>query len=169
VLGALMKVRKVAWMLLRNATVQSLEDGVLTVRFAKEGDVKGFVSSESDADLKRVLADSFGLNVQVRAVSGPPQGGPPDRNGSTGAVRENSEISPRTAPAPAPADKPEPAGAAQQQPPDPGPVRAARPADDGDPFDAQDPDASAGHAALTGIDLIKQELGGRILGETDNG
>jgi hypothetical protein len=33
----------------------------------------------------------------------------------------------------------------------------------------RDPDASAGDDALTGIDLIKRELGGQIVDETDNG
>jgi DNA polymerase-3 subunit gamma/tau len=168
VLAAVMRVRRVAWMLLRNAVVQSLDDGVLTIRFAKEGDVKGFASSGCDADLRRVLAESFGLNVQVRAMSGPAPGGPPDRNGTIGAVRENAEISARTAPPETRAERPEPARAGQQRPASPAP-RVAQPADDGDPFDAQDPDASAGHVALTGIDLIKQELGGQIVDETDNG
>jgi hypothetical protein len=169
VLAAVMRVRRVAWMLLRNAVVQSLEDGVLTIRFAKEGDVKGFASSGCDADLRRVLAESFGLNVQVRAMSGPAPGGPPDRNGTIGAVRESAEISARTAPQETRAERPEPARADQQRPASPAPARVAQPADDGDPFDAQDPDASAGHVALTGIDLIKQELGGQIVDETDNG
>ncbi len=169
VLAAVMRVRRVAWMLLRNAVVQSLDDGVLTIRFAKEGDVKGFASSGCDADLRRVLAESFGLNVQVKAMSGPAPGGPPDRNGTIGAVRENAEISARTAPQETRAARPEPARADQQRPASPAPARVARPADDGDPFDARDPDASAGHVALTGIDLIKQELGGQIVDETDNG
>jgi hypothetical protein len=66
-------------------------------------------------------------------------------------------------------DTPEPAGADRQEPAAPEPPRAGYPDDDGDPFDARDPDASAGHAALTGIDLIKQELGGHVLDETENG
>ena len=169
VLGTVKGVRRVAWILLQNATVQSLEDGVLTIRFAKEGDVKGFASSGCDADLKRVLAASFGLNVQVRALSGADSGDRHDRNGSIGAVRENSEITARTAPPPGRAEPPEPAGTDLPRPADSGSARAGHPADDGDPFDAADPDASAGHATLTGIDLIKRELGGQILGETDNG
>jgi hypothetical protein len=32
-----------------------------------------------------------------------------------------------------------------------------------------DPDASAGDDAPTGIDLIKRELGGQVVDETDNG
>ena len=169
VLSAVKGVRRVAWILLQNATVQSLEDSVLTIRFAKDGDVKGFASSGCDADLKRVLAASFGLNVQVRAMSGPDPGDRQDRNGAIGAVRENPEIPARTAPPPGRAQPPEPAGTGQPRPADSPAARAGHRVDDGDPFDADDPDASAGHAALTGIDLIKRELGGQILGETDNG
>jgi hypothetical protein len=84
----------------------------------------------------------------------PPRGGP--------------GISSRTAPPQAHPDQPEPAAAALPRPADSAPIRAGHRADDGDPFDARDPDASAGHATLTGIDLIKRELGGQILGETDN-
>jgi DNA polymerase-3 subunit gamma/tau len=169
VLGAVKAVRRVAWMLLQNATVQSLEDGVLTVRFAKEGDVKGFASSGCDADLRRVLADSFGLNVQIRAMTGAALPARADRDGGPGTVPENLENSSRTVPPQARPDTPEPAGADRQEPAAPEPPRAGYPDDDGDPFDARDPDASAGHAALTGIDLIKQELGGHVLDETENG
>ncbi|HYZ54863.1 MAG TPA: DNA polymerase III subunit gamma and tau [Streptosporangiaceae bacterium] len=69
VLEAMMRERKVAWILLRNATVVSLEDGVLTLRFARDGDVKGFTTSGCDADLKRVLSSRFGLDVRIKAVS----------------------------------------------------------------------------------------------------
>jgi DNA polymerase-3 subunit gamma/tau len=169
VLDAVKRVRRVAWMLLRTATVQSLVDGVLTVRFARAGDVKGFVSSECDADLERVLAQSFGLKVKVRAVSGPDQDDPPDRGGSTGAVRENPGNSSRTAPPPARAHRPEPAREGQPRPADPGAAPASQGPGDGDPFDVRDPDASVGDDALTGIDLIKRELGGQVVDETDNG
>jgi DNA polymerase III subunit gamma/tau len=168
VLDAVMRVRRVAWILLRTATVQSLADGVLTVRFARAGDVKGFVSSECDADLERVLAQSFGLKVKVRAVSGPAQEDPPDRGASAGAVRENPGNSSRTASPPARAQQPEPARGARPRPADPGAAPAGHDRDDGDPFDVRDPDASAGDEALTGIDLIKRELGGQIVDETDN-
>jgi DNA polymerase-3 subunit gamma/tau len=168
VLDAVKRVRRVAWMLLRTATVQSLVDGVLTVRFARAGDVKGFVSSECDADLERVLAQSFGLKVKVRAVSGPAQEDPPDHGAGTGAVRENPGNSARTAPLPARAQQPEPARGARRRPGDPEAAPAGDAPGDGDPFDVRDPDASAGDDALTGIDLIKRELGGQIVDETDN-
>jgi DNA polymerase III subunit gamma/tau len=169
VLDAVKRVRRVAWMLLRTASVQSLADGVLTVRFARAGDVKGFVSSECDADLERVLAQSFGLKVKVRAVSGPPEPDRPEYGGSAGAVRENPENPSRTAPAAARAEEPEPARGHQPRPGDSGAAPARHDPGDGDPFDVRDPDASAGDDALTGVDLIKRELGGQVVDETGNG
>ena len=70
ILDAIKRERRVAWMLLSNATVVSLDDGILTLRFARDGDVKGFTTSGCDADLQRVLASAFGLNVRIRALSG---------------------------------------------------------------------------------------------------
>jgi DNA polymerase III subunit gamma/tau len=50
---------------------------VLTLRFPRQGDVKGFQSSGYEDLLKQVLEARFGVNVAVRAVSGgdPPPGG----------------------------------------------------------------------------------------------
>jgi DNA polymerase III subunit gamma/tau len=169
VLDAVKGVRRVAWWPLRTATVQSLSDGVLTIRFARAGEMKGFVSSECGADLERVLAQSFGLKAKVRAVSGPAEEDPPDRGRSAGAVRENPGNSARTAPPPARAKPPEPARGGRPRPGDPGAAPAGHDPGDGDPFDVRDPDASVGDDALTGIDLIKRELGGRVVDETDNG
>jgi DNA polymerase-3 subunit gamma/tau len=71
VLAAVKQERKVAWMLVSKASVDSLHDGVLTLRFASEGELKGFSVSGHDAVLKRVLSAELGLNVAVRAVAGP--------------------------------------------------------------------------------------------------
>ncbi|HLM88438.1 MAG TPA: DNA polymerase III subunit gamma and tau [Streptosporangiaceae bacterium] len=70
VLDEVKRKRRVAWILLSNASVQSLEDGVLTLGFARDGDLKGFTTSGCDADLKRVLSAGFGLNVTVKGVAG---------------------------------------------------------------------------------------------------
>ena len=49
---------------------------MLTLRFPRQGDVKGFQSSGYEDLLKQVLEARFGVNVVVRAVSGgdPPPG-----------------------------------------------------------------------------------------------
>ena len=76
VLEALKAKRRVAWMLLSNASVVSLDEGVLTLRFPRQGDVKGFQSSGYEDLLKQVLHARFRVNVVVRAVAGgdPPPG-----------------------------------------------------------------------------------------------
>ena len=167
-LDAVKNVRKVTWILLRNAAVQSLTDGTLTLRFTREGDVKGFLGSGCDTDLQRVLAESFGLKVQVKAVAG----AAPPASGVAQAVR-NNETSSRTVATETPPPPAEPAVTNEPPPPPPPPdlpppPQASYDAGEGDPFDHTDPDASAGEADLTGMDLIRRELGGRIIDEIDN-
>jgi DNA polymerase-3 subunit gamma/tau len=93
VLGAVKSERRVAWMLLNDASVDSLEGGVLTVAFAKEGQAKGFAASGHDQVLTGVLATMLGLSVRVRAVVGSASGShsarpapaePPPRAGTSG-------------------------------------------------------------------------------------
>ena len=64
--------RRVAWMLLSNATVHSVEDGVLTVLFAREGEAKGFSASGYDRDLISALSSVLGTDpADQGAVRGP--------------------------------------------------------------------------------------------------
>ena len=84
VLEAVRRERKVAWILLTNATVESLTEGVLTVEFAREGDAKGFANSGHDRLLSDVLQQMFGISPQVRATARPPGGGPGGSRGSAG-------------------------------------------------------------------------------------
>ena len=70
VLEAVKSERRVAWMLLNAASVDSLEGGVLTVAFAGEGQAKGFAASGHDQVLTGVLATMLGLKVRVRAAVG---------------------------------------------------------------------------------------------------
>jgi DNA polymerase-3 subunit gamma/tau len=171
VLDAVKQVRRVAWMLLRNAAVLSLDDSILTVRFAREGDMRGFATSDSDADLKRVLADSFGLKVQIRAVTSADSAGPSGGNDAPGSAATGSRDSSRTVPTPAAPQQPAPTTTSQPPPAAPsGPAQVSRHhGDDGDPFDVTDPDSSVDQPGLTGMDLIKRELGGEIIDEIDNG
>ena len=93
VLEAVKSERRVAWMLLNAASVDSLEGGVLTVAFAREGQAKGFAASGHDQVLIGVLATMLGLNVRVRAAvgtvsgshgAGPAPAGPAPRTGASG-------------------------------------------------------------------------------------
>jgi len=154
ILEAVKQERRVAWMLLSNASVLSLEDGVLTLRFPRDGNVKGFSASGHDTVLKRVLSDSFGLNVTIKGVAGADAG--PASPARPPAVRRD--------PVPAPS------GSA---PPEFTPPEFAGPYDEPDdmpPGESQDDepspdDRAARDADLTGMDLIQRELGGQVIGE----
>ncbi|HET7014125.1 MAG TPA: DNA polymerase III subunit gamma and tau [Streptosporangiaceae bacterium] len=84
ILESVREVRKVAWILLGNASVESVEGNVLSLAFEREGDAKGFGSSGCDQDLANVLDRMFGVRPVIRAVvqSGPARGGGP--TGATG-------------------------------------------------------------------------------------
>jgi len=199
VLEAVRGERKVAWMLLTNATVESLADGVLTVEFAREGDAKGFVSSGCGDVLGGVLQAMFGISPQLKATARTPgaasggarvlagpgrQGGPSGPGGS--AVRGGTSGSGGSA-APGGAGGPDAAAAgndAQAGWNDPPPAWDDPAAGWDDPRD-DDPDDVTGpppapappqnsragsrsgpapaSRALTGMDLIERELGGRVI------
>jgi DNA polymerase-3 subunit gamma/tau len=74
ILEAVMRERKVAWILLRGASVDSLRDGVLTLNFVREGDAKGFAGGGHDRALARVLQEMLGISPQIRTVVGAPDG-----------------------------------------------------------------------------------------------
>ena len=162
ILEAVKQERKVAWMLLSNASVLSLEDGILTLRFSRDGDLKGFSVSGHDAVLKRVLSADFGLNVTIKGVAGEDAtagGGRPGRPGPgvTGADRQPAV---RRDPVPAPSDSAPPdfAGPYDDEPDDMPPDESLR--DEPSPDDR-----AAKNAELTGMDLIQRELGGQVIGE----
>jgi DNA polymerase-3 subunit gamma/tau len=83
ILDAVRSKGKVAWMLLNTASVQELENGVLTIAFPSGGNARGFSNSGHDQILAGALAAMLGLNVRVRAVpGGSPL--PPGRGGAGG-------------------------------------------------------------------------------------
>jgi DNA polymerase III subunit gamma/tau len=146
--------------------VLSLEDGTLTLRFARSGDLKGFTSGGCDADLKRVLSSGFGLNVMVKGMVG---GDPPPAAGSLGPASPGS---------------PGPGGPGRDRPPPAGPPPSAPPASaeyydeppdemppDEDEMPADEPSSHRpppAAAELTGMDLIQRELGGQVIGEIES-
>ena len=62
--------KRVAAMIIGNASVASFDEGVLTLRFPRQGDVKGFQGGKYEDLLKQVLNTMFGINVAIRAVTG---------------------------------------------------------------------------------------------------
>ena len=182
-----MRERKVAWIMLRGASVRSLSDGVLTLSFVREGDAKGFAGNGHDQALARVLQQMLGISPQIRTVVGAPDGAgsaagaaPPGRGAGAGSdwdLPSGGDAGPGARP-----QRPEHAGSA----PD-GSRRQADGAQRGgaqpggtQPGGAQRGGAQADGAqrggaqrggdfdaeALTGADLIQRELGGQVIAET---
>jgi DNA polymerase III subunit gamma/tau len=186
ILEAVKRERRVAWILLSNAAVDTFEDGILTLRFTREGEARGFSGSDYDKDLGQVLEAMLGISPKIRAVSataggaraggaaggsGVSAGAPaaaknaagPRRNGDqAGGAREPAAGRRGTGavaedPAPgAGGDVSGPAGDAGGSP-----GNAGR-ADDPGPRDA---DESTSGEALSGMDLIQHTLGGEIIQE----
>jgi DNA polymerase-3 subunit gamma/tau len=151
ILEAVKQERRVAWMLLSNASVLSLEDGVLTLRFPRDGNVKGFSASGHDTVLKQVLNDSFGLNVTIKGVAGGDAGPGVPGTARPPAVRRD--------PVPAPPEPDPPDYTARYDEPDDMPPGESL-QDEPSPEDRAPRDAE-----LTGMDLIQRELGGQVIGE----
>jgi DNA polymerase III subunit gamma/tau len=156
VVEAVRQESRVAWALLRNASVLSLEDGVLTLRFPREGEMRGFSVSGHDGVLKRVLSADFGLNVTIKGVTGgDAQPGRP----ATVAPAAARPAAIRRDPAPAPSESAPPEFTGSYDEPDDD-MPGEMPPDDPSPDDRAVQDTE-----LTGMDLIQRELGGRVIGE----
>jgi DNA polymerase-3 subunit gamma/tau len=132
-------------MILSNASVQSLQDNILTLRFGRDGDLKGFTTSGCDADLKRVLSGNFGVNVMVNGTVGGSEALPARGDGPSeppASARRDSQPSPVL------------------QPPPPDSYESEEEPDD-EPLPPGPPE-------LTGMDLIQRELGGQIISEVED-
>ena len=173
ILEAVKQERRVAWMLLSHASVLSLEDGVLTLRFPREGDVKGFSVSGHDAVLKRVLSSDFGLNVTIKGVAGGDVAAQTGRPG-TGPPAAARPPAVRRDPVPAPSEAAPPDySGPESAPPEFAGPEFAGPYDEPDdmpPGGSHEDEPSPGdravrNAELTGMDLIQRELGGQVIGE----
>ena len=70
ILDAVKAKGRVAAIVIGNASLVSLDEAVLTLRFPRQGDVKGFVNSRYEDLLKQVINTMFGINIVVRAVTG---------------------------------------------------------------------------------------------------
>src|SRR5262249_37611726 len=68
ILDAVRHRSKVAWAQLSNATVDALQDAVLTRRVAQGGTATGFSARGSD-DLGQVLEQVLGISPKIKAVS----------------------------------------------------------------------------------------------------
>jgi DNA polymerase-3 subunit gamma/tau len=198
VLEAVKAKGRVAAIVIGNASVVSFDDNVLTIRFPRQGDVKGFQIGGYEDLLKQVLNTMFGINVGIRAVAGG-DAAPPGRSPGPGPApapqpaphgqppSPPSSGSPRPAAAPVPQPSAAPPGPPSSGRPSSGPSRAAQsgaatsvsgdlpplpsppPPDDGD-FDLDDEDLSSSSAVdeLTGMALLQRELGGQVIAEYED-
>jgi DNA polymerase-3 subunit gamma/tau len=159
----------VAWILLSNASVLSLQDGILTLRFARDGDLKGFSTSGCDADLKRVLSAGFGLNVMVKGVVGGDQNGPPPGPGPVaGGHGAHGAHGAQDRPPVAARPQPVPPAASEHDDEPPDDMPPDEPDDDEMPPDRPSSHGQPAPAAeLTGMDLIQRELGGQVISEIE--
>ncbi|MGH3278129.1 MAG: DNA polymerase III subunit gamma and tau [Trebonia sp.] len=86
VIEAIRAKGRVASIVVGNASVASFDEGVLTLRFPRQGDVKGFQGSRYEDLLKQTLNAMFGINVVVRAVTGGGDAPSPGRRPGPGPV-----------------------------------------------------------------------------------
>jgi DNA polymerase-3 subunit gamma/tau len=154
ILEAIKRERRVAWMILSNASVHSLQDNILTLRFARDGDLKGFTTSGCDADLKRVLSSGFGVNVMVNGTVSSGGDDPPGPPRGRGDLPPESPLGTPRGPAPPVRRDPTPS---DDVPPPPDSYEPEEEPDD-EPLPPGPPE-------LSGMDLIQRELGGQIISE----
>jgi len=194
ILDAVKHRSRVAWTQLSNATVDTLQEGVLTLRFAQVGMATGFSARRSDEDLSQVLEQMLGINPKIRATAGPAPGGSAgathEGRAERGGSREPGLSGGQDEPGPAPAGEAATgrrgvgaedsvlnatvaATAAGNAPVDSGTnARTAHPnAGQAAPppvvqADPEVPDHDPDASALTGVDLIQRTLGGQVIAET---
>jgi hypothetical protein len=184
ILDAVKHQKRVAWLLLSNASVDTLQDGVLTLRFTREGEAKGFSGSGYDQELGQVLQNMLGISPRVRAVATASGGAgsswaagpdiPPDEDepgdqagpaGGSGGHGESSAGGRATASAGGPGR----GGGASDR----GGSGASGRADSGGGAPARartgggvtGPVAGRDSDALSGMDLITHTLGGEVIDE----
>jgi DNA polymerase III subunit gamma/tau len=166
VLVAVQRERRVAWMQLSNASVESFADGVLTLAFAQAGVARGFLTGGYDKDLSKALSALFGITPRIATTLG--GGGPPPADGGSGP----SGPRPPASPAPGPsspggrqrAESGSRAGGNAGGSRRPDAATASSPGIP-PPEEDTDPGDQAAPEGLTGMDLIERELGGRVIEE----
>jgi DNA polymerase-3 subunit gamma/tau len=157
ILDGVMAERKVSWILLRSARVESFQDGVLTLSFPREGDARGFTAGGHDRSLSAVLERTLGITPQIKAIFGPPGGAP------TPAAARRTPV----APAPGGADSGGPSsGGASAGGAAPGGPAAGGSASSGSGSGSS---ASGGHVSGAGTGQTEGRNSGRADAETAPG
>jgi len=89
--------RRVAWMLLSKATPESIGAGFLVIRFERDAEAKGFVTSGYDAALVDTIAERHGidgLRVMAMGPTGRYKGKLPERIRADRYLSEVTDESP---------------------------------------------------------------------------
>ncbi len=192
ILDAVRQVRKVSWIQLSNATVASLTGNVLTLEFVRDGDLKGFTASRSDALLAKVLYERFGVELRILGTAAAGRGRSEPATLVPGGQDQVTVRVPASRPTgnKARADRTQPPRSAQAQvsqasagsqasPSAPARPNTAEPRGvvpalppeepDLESYDMDDdmPDGADADPGLTGMELIRRELGGQVIGEVD--
>jgi DNA polymerase III subunit gamma/tau len=161
ILDAVGRQSRVAWVQLNSATVDSLKDGILTLRFAQAGTAAGFTARGSDQDLVGVLGQLLGISPKIKAVAAEPGGSRGSRESASPDIEDSARYAtPPPAVATAPDEEAARPARPEAAPPVPVPPSRARPAQPEEP----DSDDSA-TSALSGVDLIQRTLGGQVIEE----
>jgi DNA polymerase III subunit gamma/tau len=162
ILDAVGRRSRVAWVQLNSATAESLQDGVLTLRFAQAGAATGFTARGSDQDLVQVLGQLLGISPRIRTVAEPGASRGRQDPPSESAGPDVEDSARYATPPPAQATAADEAAERPPRPeaPAPAPPPHERPARPEEP----DHDDSVG-SALTGVDLIQRTLGGQVIEE----
>jgi DNA polymerase-3 subunit gamma/tau len=167
---------RVAGLMVGNASVASFDEGVLTLRFPRQGEVKGFQGSKYEDLLKQALTAMFGINVVVRATWGgdtPPAGRRPGPGPGPAAPPAPNVQSPSGQPwgQPSPGQPPAAAGPADDPPgQDPSASRAAAPSPGGQSSRAERAAAVAGPpggSSVNGGGGATHPFGGSVISAGD--
>jgi DNA polymerase-3 subunit gamma/tau len=154
VIEAIKAKGRVASLVIGNASVASFDEGVLTLRFPRQGDVKGFQGSRYEDLLKQALAAMFGINVVIRAVTGGGDAPSPGRRPGPGpAPAAPSGQSPFGQAAPSSHGQPQPGAASPDfpQPPASPSAQAYQPEAGGAPGTAGPAARAAGNGGSAGV------------------
>jgi DNA polymerase-3 subunit gamma/tau len=147
VMEAIKAQKRVAAMIIGNASVASFDEGVLTLRFPRQGDVKGFQGGKYEDLLKQVINTMFGVNVVVRAVTGGGDAPSPGRRQGPGQ-------------GPAPAAPPAPSPYGQASPSPAGQPPSGQPSAAPPPSDYPPPTGQSYHAGPGGTTVMAGQAGG---------
>jgi len=190
ILDAVKHQKRVAWLLLSNASVDTLQDGVLTLRFTREGEAKGFSGSGYDQELGQVLQNMLGISPRVRAVAAPPTAPSPFTGGAGSSWAAGPDLPPDedepadpAGPGGGPGGHGESSAGGRATASAAGPGRGSAPGRAGSGASGRagsgggaparagaggltGPGAAGSSEALTGMDLIARTLGGEVIDET---